>query len=387
MPTQATSRRAFLALVAASPLFASASTMKGARPRRLLILGGTAFLGPHLVDAARRRGFAVTLFNRGKTNPGLPAKWPGVETLIGDRDGNLKALVGRRWDAVIDTSGYVPRLVRDSAMLLSDKVQQYVFISSISVYKDTRQPGMDETAPVGRLADESVESIGDGAYGPLKALCEQAAEKAMPGRVTVIRPGLIVGPRDQSDRFTYWPARLERGGEVLAPGTPLDPVQFIDVRDLAKWTILTLEAGHLGVGVFNATGPKDPLTVGELLEACRAASQNDARLTWVSAKFLEEHKVSSWSDMPVWVPPTGDSAGFARLSIARALARGLTFRPLAETVKDTLDAFHALPAERREKLHAGIKSEREVEVLAAWHAQAKKATPPPMTGKQKARQG
>ncbi|HEY0093963.1 MAG TPA: SDR family oxidoreductase, partial [Archangium sp.] len=250
--------------------------------KRILILGGTAFLGPQLVEAARARGHTVTLFNRGKTRPQL---FPDVEKLHGDRDPTkgegLKALEGRTWDAVIDTSGYVPRMVRASAQLLAPHVGQYLFISSISVYKDMSRPGLDETAPVATTSEPDNETIGGENYGALKALCEQEAEAAFPGRTTNIRPGLIVGPEDPTQRFTYWPERVARGGEVLAPGDGSDPVQFIDVRDLAEWTLLALE--NRDVGVFNATGPTQPLTVGEMLEACKQAGQSDATFTWADA--------------------------------------------------------------------------------------------------------
>lgn len=329
--------------------------------KTLLILGGTKFLGPELVEAAKKSGYTITLFNRGKTNPGL---FPDIEKLQGDRDGKLDALRGRSWDAVVDTSGYVPRHVRDSATLLSGSVRQYVFISTISVYADTSKPGMDETSPVGKLADEKVEKVDGETYGPLKALCEKAAEAAMPGRVTTIRPGLIVGPNDPTDRFTYWPVRVAKGGEVLAPGTPQDPVQIIDVRDLAQWTIRTIDERH--VGVYNATGPDRELSIGAMLEACRKVGKAEARFVWADAAFLAEQKVTPWSDMPVWVPPSGDSAGFARVRCARAIGKGLAFRPLEATIADTLDWWKRQPEERRKSLRAGISPEREAEVLAAW---------------------
>ena len=336
-------------------------TGSGGNGRRLLILGGTAFLGPQIVEAARVLGYAITLFNRGKTHPEL---FPDLEKLRGDRDGNLKALEGRTWDVVVDTSGYVPRHVRDSVALLRDAVKQYIFISTISVYSDNSKAGMDESSPVGKLPDETTEKVTGETYGPLKALCEQAAQKAAPGKVTVIRPGLIVGPGDGTDRFTYWPVRVERGGEVLAPGTPADPIQFIDVRDLAEWTMRVARDGVLGV--FNATGPKKELGIGKLLDTCKSVSGSDASFTWVDAPFLEEQKVGAWSDMPVWVPPTGETAGFARVSRSKAVARGLTFRSLAATVQDTLSWWKSQPKERQATLRAGIKPEREAEVLKAW---------------------
>ncbi len=358
-----TSRRDFLKNSAAVGAlgFVAGALPALAAGKRLLILGGTAFLGPQIVEAARAMRYTITLFNRGKTNPQL---FPDLEKLRGDRDGNLKALEGRSWDAVVDTSGYVPRHVRDSATLLKDAVKQYVFISTISVYADTSKPGMDETAPVGKLEDETVENVSGGSYGPLKALCEQAAQKVMPGRVTVIRPGLIVGPGDGTDRFTYWPVRVERGGEVLSPGTPADPVQLIDVRDLAEWTMRT--ARDNVTGVFNATGPRNELSMGRLLDACRKVSGSNATFTWVDAGFLKEQKVEEWSDMPAWVPPTGETAGFARVNCSRALARGLRFRPVEVTVKDTLAWWKSQSKERQASLRAGIKPDREAEVLKAW---------------------
>src|SRR5579885_1733748 len=239
---------------------------------KLLILGGTVFLGRHIVEAALARGHEITLFNRRQHNGEL---FPEVEKLRGDRNGDLSALEGRRWDAAIDTSGYFPRVVRASAQKLSGAVDHYTFISSISVYADFTQVGMDENAPVGTLKDESVEEITGESYGPLKVLCEQAAEQAMPGRVLNIRPGLIVGPHDPSDRFTYWPRRLARGGDVLAPGRPERLVQLIDVRDLAEWNIRAAEARL--TGLFNATGPSGELTMAQVIDACRNVAESDAR--------------------------------------------------------------------------------------------------------------
>jgi 2'-hydroxyisoflavone reductase len=329
--------------------------------KKILILGGTSFLGPALVERALPRGHTLTLFNRGKTRPGL---FPHVETLHGDRDGKLQALAGRRWDAVIDTSGYVPRVVRASAELLAPNVGHYLFVSSISVYADAREGGLDERSPVATVADEATEDVSQH-YGALKALCEKAAEAALPGRVANVRPGLIVGPDDPTDRFTYWPVRVARGGEVLAPGDGEDPVQFIDVRDLAAFLVGLVE--HRDVGVFNATGPLNTLRMRELLEACRRANGGDATFTWADTAFLEAQKVSPWSDMPVWVPRGTQDGGISRVSHARARERGLAFRPLEETVRDTLAWFRTLPPGRQAKLRAGLPPEREREVLAAWH--------------------
>jgi 2'-hydroxyisoflavone reductase len=327
------------------------------KPLRILLLGGTGFLGPHLVENARARGHTVTLFNRGKTHPEL---FPEVEKLRGDRNGQLDALKGRTWDAVIDTSGYVPRIVRMSAELLAPSVKQYVFISSISVFPDDVKPGADEKTPVQQLSEPGSEEVRKH-YGALKALCEQAAEAAMPGRTTNVRPGLIVGPGDPTDRYTYWPVRIDRGGEALAPGTAKDPVQYVDARDLAAWIVRTLERGT--VGVFNATGPELPLGIGAMLASCAKAAGKPASLVWVPEKFLDEHKVSAWEDMPVW---TGASGGFSRIDCGKAIRAGLRFRSADETARDTLAFWKTLPEERRKKPRAGVSPEREQEVLAAW---------------------
>ncbi len=328
--------------------------------RTLLILGGTSFLGPQLVEAAQRKGWTLTLFNRGTTNPHL---FPDVEKLHGDRKVDLSALKGRTWDAVIDTSGYLPKDVAASAGLLAGNAGFYVFVSTISVYADTSKAGVDEGGAVATTPEPAADKVTGENYGALKALCEKAAEKAMPGRTMVVRPGLIVGPGDPSDRFTYWPVRVARGGEVLAPGTPSDPVQFVDVRDLADWTIAMVEKGK--AGVFNATGPKGPLGMGTMLAACREASGSDASFTWADEKTLEELKIAPWSDMPVWLPTTGETAGANLVSAARAIAEGLTFRPVLATAKDTLAWWKTLPDERRGRLKAGLTPEREAAALKA----------------------
>jgi 2'-hydroxyisoflavone reductase len=260
--------------------------------------------------------------------------------------------------------------VRDSAALLGKSARQYVFVSSISVYRDLSKPGVDETGPVAILEDPAVEKVDEKTYGGLKALCEKAAEAAMPGRVSNVRPGLIVGPNDGTDRFTYWPARVAKGGEILAPNRPQDPVQLIDVRDLAAWIVRLLDTKSMGV--FNATST--PRWMGDVLDACKAAAGSDAQFTWVDAAFLKAQKVEEWSDLPVWTSPAGDDAGAGQVSNARALAAGLAFRPLKATAKDTLDWWKTLPKERTERPKAGLAPEREAAVLAAWHeAQAKKA--------------
>ena len=332
-------------------------------PLKLLILGGTNFLGPHIVEAATRRGHTMTLFNRGKTHPGL---FPDLEKLHGDRKTDLSALEGRKWDAVIDTSAYIPADVTRSASLLGPNVAQYLLISTVSVYAKLDKPGLDESAPLATTTEPEADKITNENYGALKVLCERAAEKAVPGRVTVIRPGLIVGPGDATDRFTYWPVRVARGGEVLAPGAPKDFTQFIDARDLADFVVLCLEKKTLGT--FNADAQAGSITMGTLLDTCKKVSKSDARFTWVDAKFLEAQKVSPWADMPAWIPAVDDDAGFGRVSSAKAKAAGLHYRPLPETVNDTLAWFRTEPPEHQAKLKSGISPEREAEVLKAWHA-------------------
>ena len=369
-----TTRRGFVkaAALAAPGLALSPGLAFAAGPAkalRILILGGTGFIGPHQVRYALARGHKVTLFNRGRQ----PREWPGeVEELIGDRNtGDLKALAGREWDVCIDNPTTLPFWVRDASRVLAGKVGQYIFISTISVYAQSDKPA-DETAAVLPYAGkdamaETAETLKASAgelYGPLKAVSEREAQTQFAGRATIIRPGLIVGPGDETDRFTYWPVRLARGGEVLAPGDGSDPVQFIDARDLAEWTVRMAEARSLGV--FNATGPARPLAMRDMLAGIAAGTGAQARLTWVSTKFLEAQKVSPWSDLPVWIPGQGDSAGFARRDIGRALRAGLVFRPLETTAADTLSWFKGQPAERQAKLKAGLSAEREASLLAAW---------------------
>jgi 2'-hydroxyisoflavone reductase len=338
----------------------------------ILILGGTGFLGPAIVDAARPRGHTLTLFNRGKTNPNL---FPEVEKLQGDRDGKLDALKGRSWDAVVDTSGYVPRIVKMSTELLAPATQHYVFVSTISVYAGFEKPNADEDAPLATLPDPTSEDVPQH-YGALKALCEKAAEAAMPGRVANIRPGLIVGPRDPTGRFTYWPVRVARGGEILAPGSGADPVQLIDVRDLAEWIVEVIEKKV--VGTYNALGPAERLEMAAMLKGVgEGVGVPDPKLVWVPAEFLEQQKVAPWQDMPVWIPAAGDMAGAGTMSNARAAGKGLRFRPISDTAKATLEWVNGLDAETRVQVtaHAGLKPDREVEVLTAWRDRDKKAKP------------
>jgi nucleoside-diphosphate-sugar epimerase len=331
--------------------------------KSILILGGTNFLGPHVVTAALARGHTVTLFNRGKTNPGL---FPELEKLHGDRDGHLEALRDRRWDAVVDPSGYVPRIVKMSAELLAPNVGHYVFISTISVYDKEDRIDPDESLATTKLDEPGSEDVKKH-YGALKALCEQAAEAAMPGRVATIRPGLIIGPGDPTGRFTHWPTRLAEGGDVLAPGDGSTPTQYIDGRDLGAWIVKVIE--DRTVGTYNALGPATRITMRECLDACNHAIGDRAKLVWVDAKFLDEHEVSGWSEMPMWLDNKGDYLGFGTLANARAVAKGLGFRPVAETAKDTLAWLDSLPADERAKVRdSGIKPEKEREVIAAWKA-------------------
>jgi len=320
-------------------------------------------VGRHLVETARARGHAVTLFNRGQRNPDLFAD---LERLQGERPDSLEALRGRQWDAAIDTSGYTPRAVAASAGLLAVAVAHYTFISTISVYAEGAPAGVDEQGPLSQLPAEKAgsEEVTADSYGALKVLAEQAAETAMPGHVLIPRPGLIVGPYDPTDRFTYWPARVAHGGEVLAPGRPDAPVQFIDARDLAAWTLDSVEAGR--TGVYNATGPARPQTFGEMLETCRAVSGSGAHLAWVDEQTLLDHNVEPFSDLPLWLPRKDEA--FMRVNIDKALGAGLTFRPLADTVRDTLawDATRPADTPRRN----GLTPEREAEILGAWNAKA-----------------
>ena len=347
---------------------------RAAKPLKILVLGGTRLTGPPFVEQARARGHEVTLFNRGKSDPQI---FPDVEQLRGDRDPKvgegLKSLEGdRRWDAVLDTSTQVPRVLRASVDLLGPRVGYYLFVSSLNALADLSRPGADESAPVATLADPDVEDLGPNFenYGGMKALCERTVEEVMPGRSSSVRPGLIVGPRDGSDRFTYWPVRVARGGEVLAPGTPADPVQFVDARDLAAFYLEMVEERI--PGLFNAVGPEDRTGIGALLEACKRVSKSDATFTWVTPEFLAQHEVRPWTDLPAWIPSESPDEARSTVICTKAIAAGLSFRPVDETIADTLALWSSLPEERRAKPKTGLSPEREQAVLAAWRARAPK---------------
>ncbi len=338
---------------------------------KLLVIGGTRFVGRHFVTAALARGHELTLFNRGRES----APVADVETIQGDRHTDLAKLQGRRWDAVVDTCGLLPRAVRASAEALRDAVDSYVFISTVSVYADVSQPGVDEGSPTKKLTPEQLDAANaidptqataasyGNIYGGLKVLCEQAAEEVMPGRVLVLRPGLIVGPADYTDRFTYWVARVARGGEVLAPGNRDRHVQFIDSRDLAEWTVTMIERKQ--TGVYNCDSEPGAFTMGQVLDECKAVSASDASFTWVDEDFLVREQVVAWSEMPFWLPESEPSLkGFMYINCNKAIEAGLTFRPVTETIRDTLTWQQTRATE---ELKAGLDPEKERKLLQQWH--------------------
>lgn len=403
-----TSRRDFLNLTLAAGTAAAlgASACASHRPipdtrrapKKILILGGTAFLGPACVRAATARAHTVTVFNRGRIElkrkeRGRPLDFPeGVEYLYGNRDPDktaddwkdeskgekkdpsspkgLSSLADRTWDAVIDTSGYFPRMVKASATLLAPSVQQYLFISSVSAYAKMDTPGVDETAATATLTGPATEEFGEGFanYGGGKALCEKAAEAAMPGRVANIRPGFIVGPGDASARFIYWPLRVEKGGEMALPGAPTDPIQIIDVRDLADWLVRLIESGTMGV--FNATGPASTLTMHAMVEGCKKATGADTTFTWVDPEFIRSHGIDPEA-FSLWTPPDGEQGGIHRISIKRALATGLTFRSVDDTAKATLEWYRGLLEDSKKAAgRTTVTAEKEAALLKAWHAKS-----------------
>jgi len=392
-----TSRRQFIQTTVAAGLIAglagtaALAKQPAAKPTgngkklRILILGGTGFLGPAIIRAAQKNGHSITTFTRGKTRPDM---WKGdadVERLHGDRDPKktatiaaedgtetkyegLKSLEGKKWDVVIDDSGYYPRMVQASAELLSPNVGQYIFISSVSAYGPSRKVGDDENAKLSEMdGDPTVESMGPGQknYGPLKVLCERAAEAACPGKTTIVRPGYIVGPDDPTGRFTYWPIRADKGGEMLAPGTPNDPIQMVDVRDLGDWLVKLAE--DKTIGSFDALGPKaGELKWGEVLEACKKAASNPATLTWVPAEFIMAQEGVYF---PIWIPPVDEYIGFHQRNVTSAIKAGLKFRPIEETCRDTLAWWKEVPEGSGRKKLAGPPIEKEQELLAKFKAE------------------
>lgn len=333
-------------------------------PKKILVLGGTGYIGPHLVEHALARGHTVTLFNRGQTKPGL---FPNVEKLIGDRnvpDGHA-ALKSRTWDVVYDLPTGAPSWIANAAAVLKGNVGQYVFVSSTAAYKDFTASFPTEDAPTQTPSPLDASDADRSTYGPRKVRCEMMVRDAYP-IATISRCGLIVGPGDLSDRFTYWPVRIEKGGEILAPGNYDDPAQWIDVRDLTEWLVRCGENGT--GGTFNAVGPRTVCGISELLYGIKACYSNDAHFTWVPQTFLSEQKLRSWSEMPVWSYKGASTVAFCTSVIDRALAAGLTFRPLADTVRAAMAWYHARPAAEQEKLRAGVSPERERDVLALWHA-------------------
>ena len=346
-------------------------------PLNILILGGTGFTGPEQVEYAIARGHRVTLFNRNKTRPDF-FKGRVAEELVGDLNNDTSALQGKKFDVVLDNPTTAPAWVRNAAKYLAGNVKHYIFVSTTSTYSDQSIIGLNENSPTAVLREGidpySVDpQVIAGNYGGLKVLAEQEAHKHYPGITTVIRPCLIVGPLDRTDRFTWWPARIDKGGEVLAPDKPDDPCQFIDSRDLAEWTVRMAEMREFGL--YNAIGPAHPMTVSELLYGVKAVTTAGARFTWVPWDFLQEQKVRPWRDMTVWQPPYGRTAGYQRRDSSKSIAKGLTFRPLTVTAKDTLDWHKTRPAEEQaatlEGKINGIGLAREAEVLAAWHAKVK----------------
>lgn len=359
------SRRQVLQM-SASLLPSAALAAPATAPRRILILGGTGFLGPAIVEAARARGHTLTLFNRGRTRPGL---FPDLEKRQGDRDPlkgeGLKSLETGEWDAVIDDSGFYPRMVGASARLLAPRVQQYIYISSISAYREPSPVGGDEDAPLATLADPAVEEMGKNFqnYGGLKAACEAAAEAALPGRTAVVRPGYIVGPDDPTGRFTYWPVRFDKGGEVVVPGAPTDPLQLIDVRDLAAWLVLLAETRT--TGRFNALGPEQPMTWGRVVAACQKATATPSTIQWVPGEFVARQQDI---DFPIWAPYVGDTRGFHTWQNKRAVQAGLRFRPVEQTAADTLAWYHGQLKEEKGRTRLAFTPEQEAEILKRWKA-------------------
>ncbi|MEZ5965968.1 MAG: epimerase [Planctomycetota bacterium] len=382
------SRRAFLQGLAAATAFSPwVGRPRRQGPKKILILGGTGFLGPSIVRPALEREHELTLFNRGRSRTHL---FPKVERIVGDQDpakgdglANLEKAVadGRTWDVVIDDIAYYPALLRPRLKLLQAAASHYLIVSSISAYASNSVAGQSEDAPLAQLDDEERRDMGKNFefYGGLKAACERLAEASFPQRTTVVRPGYIVGPEDPTDRFTYWPVRYQRGGEMLWPGRPADALQIIDVRDLGAWIVRLVEGGV--AGAFNACGPKKPWSMGELLATCKRLVDADTEPVWVDARFLAKHGEAGEGQLPIWAPSSGDTIGYHSYSNHKALGHGLVLRDPKETVKDTLAWFASLPSERSadsrdNRLRAGPKPEDEAKLLAAWRAESSATSGP-----------
>ena len=348
------------------------------QPLRILILGGTGFIGPHMVHEALRRGHEISLFNRGRTNRAL---FPDLELLVGDRNNQLDALRGRKWDAVVDNSGYVPRHVADSAQLLSSAVSHYIYVSSVSAYAamsgnltaadyhDVDMPNTEYDSPLVSMPDETVEEVTSETYGPLKVLCERAATEAMgEDRITILRPTWVAGPGDNSDRFTYWPVRVSRGGEMLVPGAPADRIQIVDVRDMANFVVDSLEQKI--TGIYNMVNPPGTYSIGQLMDDCQTVTAADVDMTWVDVPFIEKHGLHTGGELPIWAPVSGDTRSDAIVNGDRSFAKGMKTRPERETIRGILQWWPTLPEDRRNNMRAGMSAEREAEMLAAWHAQS-----------------
>lgn len=364
------SRRQFIkagvlgsAAIATGLPHAASAAPKKIKPLNVLILGGTGFLGPHMVRETLRRGHTVTLFNRGRSNNTL---FPDLETIKGDRDNGLDGLKGRRWDAVIDNSGYVPRHVEDSARLLADNTDRYVYTSTVSVYADFNIHNI-ESSPLGTIADESIEEVSGETYGPLKALCEKRCEAVIDAeKLTIIRPTYVCGPGDHTDRFSWWPIRTRRGGEMIWPGTPSDVIQIIDVRDLANFTLDCVDEKISGI--YNAVNPAGEFTMGDMLADSEAVSGVTVEPHWISEAFAYEHEVAGSRDLPIWNPSSGENGGSGTFSGAAARAAGLHNRPERETARDVLAWWDTQSDERQANMKSGMSAEREAELISAWKA-------------------
>lgn len=333
-------------------------------PLKILVLGGTGFIGPHMVREALRRGHEVSLFNRGRTNNEL---FPDLELFKGDRNNGLQSLEGGKWDVVVDNSGYVPRQVEDSARLLSAVVSHYLYVSTISVYAVSPAP-ITESSPLETMEDETVEEVTGETYGPMKALCEQRVlAEVGAARTTILRPTYICGPGDRTDRYTYWPVRTSRGGEMLWPGSPEDDIQIIDVRDFANFTVDCLEAKT--PGIFNTVTPLQSFKMGDLMEDSLAVTDSDMTPVWVDKEFIAENEVADGGGLPIWESPDGEYAPLSLVDGSPAVAAGLRNRPTRETARDTLSWWKTLPADRSENLRAGLSEDKEATLLQLWKEQ------------------